>query len=159
MECRLWHVLHVALLKNSGTDINPFALCFHCRQASEQQQQLLQQLQQATQQLAAAHATQHKLEQQLQEQAEQHQVVLSDQQAVHDSSSKKLFRELKAAQAAKEQALAGKRVAEQATRCVSSHPASKVQQSQQQQMASACILHCCYTASLDSVCHDLSCKR
>jgi hypothetical protein len=78
---------------------------------------LLQQLEHLTQQLAVAHATQNKLKQQLQEQAEHHHVVLCDQEAVHDSSSKKLFRELKAAQAAKEQALAGKRVAEQATRC------------------------------------------
>jgi hypothetical protein len=77
----------------------------------------LQQLEHVRQQLAVAHATQHKLEQQLQEQAEQHQTVLSDQQTVHESTSKKLFRELKAAQAAKEQALAGKRVAEQTTRC------------------------------------------
>jgi hypothetical protein len=89
----------------------------HLPQASEQHQHLLQQLEHIRQQLAVAHATQHKLEQQLQEQAEQHQTVLSDQQAVHDSSSKKLFRDLKAALAAKEQALAGKRVAEQNTRC------------------------------------------
>jgi hypothetical protein len=96
------------------------ALCYLCQQASEQHYHLLQQLEQVTQQLAVAQATQRNLEQQLQEQAEHHQVVLSDQQAVHDSSSKKMFRELKAAQAAKEQALAGKRVAEQATRYVSS---------------------------------------
>jgi hypothetical protein len=95
----------------------PLSHLCNVAQVSEQHQHLLQQFEHVRQQLAVAHATQHKLEQQLQEQAEQHLTVLSDQQAVHDSSSKKLFRELKAAQAAKEQALAGKRVAEQTTRC------------------------------------------
>lgn len=86
------------------------------QQQQQQNQQLLQQLEHLTQQLALALAAHNGLEQQLQQQAADHQVALQDQQALHDSSSKKLFRELKTEQAAKEQALALKRTAEQYTR-------------------------------------------
>lgn len=86
--------------------------------AAIQQLQLLhQELEKLTQQLAVSQTAQQSLELQLQQQELQHQQTVSDLQAQHDSSSKKLFRELKNAQAAKEQALAGKRAAEHANRC------------------------------------------
>ncbi|KAF6251684.1 hypothetical protein COO60DRAFT_594283 [Scenedesmus sp. NREL 46B-D3] len=117
------------------------------QQTSEQHQQLLRQLERVTQQLAVADATQHTLQQQLQEQAEQHRFVLSDQQAVHDNSSKKLFRDIKAAQAAKEQALAGKRVAEQATRDLQQELAAVQGQCQCQQQQLAALEERCAAAA------------
>lgn len=91
-----------------------------CSQAlqhlQQHNQQLQQQLEQIKQQLQLADASQHNLEELLQQQASDHQAALQDLQLQHDNSSNKLFRELKATQAAKEQALSGRHSAEQATR-------------------------------------------
>ena len=79
-------------------------------------QHLQQQLEKLRQQVSISQAAQDSLQEQLQQQQEQHQQATSDLQAQHDNASKKLFRELKAAQAAKEQAIAAKRTMEHTNR-------------------------------------------
>lgn len=81
-------------------------------------QHLQQQVENLHRHMSVSEAVQQNLQEQLQQQQEQHQQAISDLQAQHDNSSKKLFRELKAAQVAKEQALASKRTLEHANRRV-----------------------------------------